>query len=126
MQYAQLSSAARETAPFLQEAAHIQSTVCLQASQLKHGVSIVADLTKEDDMNRAIKEAIEKLGGLDILVNKWVPSHIAHRLLGQIRLKNMGSFLLHSCNHSDRIMELLNQCLPSYWWDAHADADQAF
>ncbi|EIE22082.1 NAD(P)-binding protein [Coccomyxa subellipsoidea C-169] len=39
------------------------------ASQLKHGVSIVADLTKEEDMKRAIKETIEKLGGLDILVN---------------------------------------------------------
>ncbi|EIE23326.1 NAD(P)-binding protein [Coccomyxa subellipsoidea C-169] len=39
------------------------------SKQLKHGVSIVADLTKEDDMKRAVKEAIEKLGGLDILVN---------------------------------------------------------
>jgi NAD(P)-dependent dehydrogenase (short-subunit alcohol dehydrogenase family) len=42
----------------------------LQSSQLKHGVSIVADLTKEEDMKRAIKEAIEKLGGLDILINR--------------------------------------------------------
>jgi NAD(P)-dependent dehydrogenase (short-subunit alcohol dehydrogenase family) len=33
-------------------------------------VSIVADLTKEDDMKRAIQEAIEKIGSLDILVNK--------------------------------------------------------
>lgn len=39
------------------------------ANQLKHGVSIVADLSKDVDMKRAIKEAIEKLGGLDIIVN---------------------------------------------------------
>jgi NAD(P)-dependent dehydrogenase (short-subunit alcohol dehydrogenase family) len=39
------------------------------ASQLKHGVSIVGDLTKEIDMKRAIQEAIDKLGGLDIIVN---------------------------------------------------------
>ena len=44
--------------------------ILLQASQLKHGVSIVADLTKEEDMKRAIQEAVEKLGGLDILVNR--------------------------------------------------------
>ncbi len=49
------------------------SYVLSQSKQLKHGVSIVADLTKEDDMKRAVKEAIEKLGGLDILVNRWVP-----------------------------------------------------
>jgi NAD(P)-dependent dehydrogenase (short-subunit alcohol dehydrogenase family) len=42
----------------------------LQSSQLKHGVSIVADLTKEGDMKRAIQETVEKLGGLDILVNR--------------------------------------------------------
>ncbi|EIE23343.1 hypothetical protein COCSUDRAFT_41609 [Coccomyxa subellipsoidea C-169] len=39
------------------------------SKQLKHGVSIVADLTKEEDMKRAVKETIEKLGGLDILIN---------------------------------------------------------
>jgi NAD(P)-dependent dehydrogenase (short-subunit alcohol dehydrogenase family) len=33
-------------------------------------VAIVADLTKEEDMKRAFKETIEKLGGLDILVNR--------------------------------------------------------
>lgn len=43
---------------------------CCQAKQLKHGVSIVADLTKEEDMKRAIQETIDKLGGLDILVNR--------------------------------------------------------
>lgn len=48
---------------------YIHNTL-LQSSQLKHGVSIVADLTKEEDMKRAIKEAIEKLGGLDILINR--------------------------------------------------------
>jgi NAD(P)-dependent dehydrogenase (short-subunit alcohol dehydrogenase family) len=41
-----------------------------QASKLKHGVSIVADLTKPDDVAGVIPEAIEKLGGLDILINK--------------------------------------------------------
>lgn len=41
-----------------------------QSKQLKHGVSIVADLTKEEDMIRAVKETIEKLGGLDILINR--------------------------------------------------------
>ena len=41
-----------------------------QAKQLKHGVPIVADLTKEEDLKRAVVEAIEKLGGLDILINK--------------------------------------------------------
>lgn len=49
-----------------------------QASQLKHGVSIVADLTKEEDMKRAVKETIEKLGGLDILVNRWAPLCTPH------------------------------------------------
>ncbi|CAL8461621.1 g1152 [Coccomyxa elongata] len=39
------------------------------AKQLKHGVSIVGDLTKVGDMKRAVQEAIEKLGGLDIIVN---------------------------------------------------------
>ncbi|KAK9905602.1 hypothetical protein WJX75_002844 [Coccomyxa subellipsoidea] len=39
------------------------------AKQLKHGVPIVADLTKEEDLKRAVAEAIEKLGGLDILIN---------------------------------------------------------
>jgi hypothetical protein len=31
----------------------------------------VADLTKEEDMKRAVAEAIEKIGGLDILVNRY-------------------------------------------------------
>ena len=48
-------------------------TLSWQASQLKHGVSVVADLTKEEDMKRAVKETIEKLGGLDILVNRLAP-----------------------------------------------------
>ncbi|BDA43070.1 Glucose 1-dehydrogenase [Coccomyxa sp. Obi] len=39
------------------------------AKELKHGVSIVADLTDKEDMKRAIQETIDKLGGLDILVN---------------------------------------------------------
>ncbi|CAL8461624.1 g1155 [Coccomyxa elongata] len=39
------------------------------AQQLQRGVSIEADLTKEEDMKRAVQEAIDKLGGLDILVN---------------------------------------------------------
>jgi NAD(P)-dependent dehydrogenase (short-subunit alcohol dehydrogenase family) len=42
----------------------------MQSSQLKHGVSIVADLTNTADLPRAIHETVEKLGGLDILVNK--------------------------------------------------------
>jgi NAD(P)-dependent dehydrogenase (short-subunit alcohol dehydrogenase family) len=37
---------------------------------LKHGYAIVADLTKEEDMKRAVQEAISKMGGLDILVNR--------------------------------------------------------
>ncbi|EIE23552.1 NAD(P)-binding protein [Coccomyxa subellipsoidea C-169] len=36
---------------------------------MKDGHAIVADLTKEADMKRAIEEAITKMGGLDILVN---------------------------------------------------------
>ena len=31
----------------------------------------MADLTKEEDMKHAVAEAIEKLGGLDILVNRY-------------------------------------------------------
>lgn len=38
---------------------------------MKDGHAIVADLTKEADMKRAIEEAITKMGGLDILVNRW-------------------------------------------------------
>lgn len=38
---------------------------------MKHGVSIVADLTKSEDLPRAVQETIDKLGGLDILVNKY-------------------------------------------------------
>ena len=42
----------------------------LQANQLKHGASIVGDLTKEGDMKHAVHEAIDKLGGLDIIINR--------------------------------------------------------
>ena len=38
-------------------------------SQMKHGYAIVGDLTKEEDMKRAMGEAIAKMGGLDILIN---------------------------------------------------------
>lgn len=37
---------------------------------MKHGHAVVADLTKEEDMKRAIPEAVAKMGGLDILVNR--------------------------------------------------------
>ncbi|BDA41141.1 probable glucose 1-dehydrogenase [Coccomyxa sp. Obi] len=42
------------------------------AKLLKHGVPILADLTDEEDMKRAVQEPIEKLGGLDILVTRHV------------------------------------------------------
>jgi NAD(P)-dependent dehydrogenase (short-subunit alcohol dehydrogenase family) len=42
----------------------------VQSKQLKHGVSIVADLTNTDDLKRAVHETISKLGGLDIIVNR--------------------------------------------------------
>ena len=32
--------------------------------QMKHGFSVVGDLTQAHDMERAVKEAIEKMGGL--------------------------------------------------------------
>jgi NAD(P)-dependent dehydrogenase (short-subunit alcohol dehydrogenase family) len=34
----------------------------------------VADLTKPEDWKRAIQETIDKLGGLDILINKFAPA----------------------------------------------------
>lgn len=40
---------------------------------------IVADLTKEEDLKRAVAEAIEKLGGLDILINKYAPFALLRR-----------------------------------------------
>ncbi|KAK9905943.1 hypothetical protein WJX75_009272 [Coccomyxa subellipsoidea] len=39
------------------------------ARQMKYGVVVVADLTKEADANKAVKDAVQMLGGLDILVN---------------------------------------------------------
>lgn len=40
------------------------------ASQMKHGLSVVADLTKGDaEMQRAVRETIDAFGGLDIIVN---------------------------------------------------------
>ncbi len=43
----------------------------LQASQMKHGLSVVADLTKGDaEMQRAVRETIDAFGGLDIIVNR--------------------------------------------------------
>lgn len=40
---------------------------------MKYGVVVVADLTKEADANKSVKDAVQMLGGLDILVNWWVP-----------------------------------------------------
>ena len=37
--------------------------------EMKHGHAIVGDLTNSDDMKRAMAEAVEKMGGLDILIN---------------------------------------------------------
>ena len=43
----------------------------VQASQMKHGLSVVADLTKGDaEMQRAVRETIDAFGGLDIIVNR--------------------------------------------------------
>ena len=43
----------------------------VQASQMKHGLSVVADLTKGDaEMQRAVRESIDAFGGLDIIVNR--------------------------------------------------------
>ncbi|KAK9905613.1 hypothetical protein WJX75_003074 [Coccomyxa subellipsoidea] len=63
------------------------------ASQLKHGVSVVADLTKEEDMKRAVKETIEKLGGLDILVNSGGVG--AENMGGKDEAAYISSFKLH-------------------------------
>ena len=56
------------------------TSCALQASQLKHGVSIVGDLTKEVDMKRAIQEAIDRLGGLDIIVNRQASPSITGQM----------------------------------------------
>lgn len=42
----------------------------MKVKEMKDGHAIVADLTKKEDMKRAIEEAIAKMGGLDILVNR--------------------------------------------------------
>lgn len=42
----------------------------MKVKMMKDGHAIVADLTKVEDMKRAIEEAIAKMGGLDILVNR--------------------------------------------------------
>lgn len=34
------------------------------------GYSVVADLLKVEDCKRTIEEAVQKMGGLDILVNR--------------------------------------------------------
>jgi NADP-dependent 3-hydroxy acid dehydrogenase YdfG len=49
--------------------------------QMKHGVAIVGDLTKEEDMKRAMTEAIDKMGGLDILINNGGVRGLVHALL---------------------------------------------
>ena len=50
---------------------------CVQATQMKHAVSVVADLSGGDaEMHRVIQETIAGLGGLDIIVNKCV-AHFA-------------------------------------------------
>ena len=47
----------------------------VQTSQMKHGLSVVADLTKGDaEMQRAVRETIDAFGGLDIIVNRWAAS----------------------------------------------------
>ena len=44
---------------------------CVQATQMKHAVAVVADLSGGDaEMHRVIQETIAGLGGLDIIVNK--------------------------------------------------------
>ncbi|BDA47161.1 Glucose 1-dehydrogenase [Coccomyxa sp. Obi] len=63
------------------------------AKQLKVGVSIVADLTKEEDMKRAVKEALEKLGGLDILVNSGGVS--SEEASGNDEAAFLASFRMH-------------------------------
>ncbi|EIE23334.1 hypothetical protein COCSUDRAFT_62877 [Coccomyxa subellipsoidea C-169] len=63
------------------------------SKQLKHGVSIVADLTNEEDMKRAIKEIIEKLGGLDILINSGGVG--AESMGGKDEASFISSFKLH-------------------------------
>ena len=43
----------------------------MQVSQMKHGLSVVADLTKGDaEMQRAVQETIDAFGGVDIIVNR--------------------------------------------------------
>ena len=45
--------------------------------QLKAGHAVVGDLTEAGDMGRVVSEAIEKMGGLDILVNNGGASNDA-------------------------------------------------
>ena len=53
----------------------------VQASQMKHGLSVVADLTKGDaEMQRAVRETVDAFGGLDIIVNRQAA--FALQLLG--------------------------------------------
>ncbi len=47
-----------------------EDRLVMQVKQMQHGCAIVADLTVEADMRRAIDEATAKMGGLDILVNR--------------------------------------------------------
>ncbi len=42
----------------------------VQVKQMRHVHAIVAVLTKEGDMTRAIEEAVATMGGLEILVNR--------------------------------------------------------
>ena len=49
--------------------------------QMKHGFAVVGDLTKEEDMKRAMTEAIDKMGGLDILINNGGVRGLVHAFL---------------------------------------------
>ena len=59
----------------------------VQASQMKHGLSVVADLTKGDaEMQRAVRDTIDAFGGLDIIVNRQaaLPFHCWEGLAKQV------------------------------------------
>lgn len=63
--------------------AHVQHVIDADSAGIFQGHSVVADLLKVSDCARTIKEAVEKMGGLDILVNSggvWTDAMLSEPL----------------------------------------------
>ena len=77
--------------------------------QMKHGHAVVGDLSEAGDMARVVQEAIEKMGGLDVLVNNGGASNDAmvgeteEAYLAAMKLHVTGVLLcLHACSFQGR------------------------